>query len=84
MHAQQSWSLVFEAKDDGPFDRFREVKSGQQVLDRAREVVKDMTPWDYDWMKDAELCAENSWLVGSFVLPTTMHPGSVNTVRFAR
>ena len=66
MSGQQSWSLVFEAKEGGPFDRFREVKSGQEALDRAREVVKDMTPWDYEWMKDAELCDENSWLVGSF------------------
>ncbi|MFB3105419.1 MAG: hypothetical protein ACE1ZA_10880, partial [Pseudomonadales bacterium] len=33
----------------------------------AREVIKDMTPWDYEWIKDAELCDENSWLVGSFV-----------------
>ncbi len=67
MNGQQSWSMVFEAKDGGPIDRFREVKSGQQALDQAREVVKDMTPWDYEWMKDAELCDENSWLVGSFV-----------------
>ncbi len=66
MNGQQSWSLVFEAKDNGPFDRFRDVKSGPEALDRAREVVKDMTPWDYEWMKDAELCDENSWLVGSF------------------
>ncbi len=67
MNGQQSWSMVFEAKDGGPFDRFREVKSGQQALDRAREVIKEMTPWDYEWIKDAELCDENAWLVGSFV-----------------
>jgi 2-polyprenyl-6-methoxyphenol hydroxylase-like FAD-dependent oxidoreductase len=66
MNGQHSWSLVFEAKDGGPFDRFREVKSGEQALNKAREVIKDMTPWDYEWMKDAELCDENSWLVGSF------------------
>ena len=64
---QQSWSLIFEAKEGSPIDRFRDVKSGQQALERAREVVKDMTPWDYDWMKDGELCDENAWLVGSFV-----------------
>ena len=72
MNKQQSWSLVFEAKDGGPIDRFRDVKSGQQALDRAREVIKDMTPWDYEWIKDAELCDENSWLVGSFV-PQVRH-----------
>jgi hypothetical protein len=66
MNGQQSWSLVFEAKENGPIDKFRDAKSGAEALDRAREVVKDLAPWDYDWMKDAELCDENSWLVGSF------------------
>ena len=67
MNGQASWSLVFEAKEGGPFDKFRGAKSGQEALDRAREVVKDMTPWDYEWMKGAELCDDNAWLVGAFV-----------------
>lgn len=64
---QQSWSLLFEAKEGGPIDRFREMKTAEEMVERAKEVMKDMTPWDYEWFKDAEPCDENSWLVGTFV-----------------
>lgn len=63
---KQSWSCLFEAKAGGPFDRFRECATGDQVLARAKETIRDLTPWDYEWFRDAELCDENSWLVGAF------------------
>lgn len=63
---EQSWSLLFEAKEGGPLDRYRDVESGPEMLTRAKEIIRDMTPWDYEWLKDAELCDENSWLVGQF------------------
>ncbi len=62
----QGWSLVFEAKEDGPMDQFRGGKTGEQALDTAKKVTREMAPWDAAWMKDAELADENSWLVGSF------------------
>ena len=71
-NGQAAWSLVFEAKEGGPIDKFRDVKTANQALDRAREVVKDMMPWDYHWMKDAEVCDENAWLTGAFV-PQVKH-----------
>lgn len=67
-----SLSLLFEAKTGGPLDRFRELKTGEAALARAKEVVADMTPWDRDWLRDAELCDENSWLVGTFT-PQVRH-----------
>jgi 2-polyprenyl-6-methoxyphenol hydroxylase-like FAD-dependent oxidoreductase len=63
---QQSWSLVFEGKEGGPIDRFRDCSTPEQALARAKEVIGDMTPWDSEWVKDAELCDENAWLVGAF------------------
>jgi hypothetical protein len=66
MKGQQSWSMIFEAKDGGPLDHFRHCKTGDETLERFKDVVKEMTPWDYEWMRDAELCDENAWLVGSF------------------
>jgi 2-polyprenyl-6-methoxyphenol hydroxylase-like FAD-dependent oxidoreductase len=62
----QAWGLLFEAKDGGPLDRFRECKTAEETLTRAHEVIRDMTPWDAAWLADAEVCDENSWLVGAF------------------
>lgn len=64
---ERSWSLVFEAKPGGPIDRFGEVSSAEETLAVAREVMADMTPWDRDWVSEAEPCDENSWLRGTFV-----------------
>jgi 2-polyprenyl-6-methoxyphenol hydroxylase-like FAD-dependent oxidoreductase len=62
---QKCWSLLFEAKEGSAFDRFREIKTAQDMVIRAREVIKAVCPWDYEWFKDAEPCDENAWLVGS-------------------
>lgn len=63
---KRSWSCLFEAKTGGPIDRFRDVSSGEEALSVGKQTMQDMTPWDYEWLKDAELCDENSWLTGTF------------------
>lgn len=63
----QAWSLVFEGKPGRRLDRFRDAKSAQDVLARALEVTAETIPWDYEWMKGAQICDENAWLVGHFV-----------------
>lgn len=63
----QAWSMLFEAKADGPLDRFRNARSGQEILDIAKRVVRDMMPRDYDFVKDAELVDEHAWQGGAFV-----------------
>jgi 2-polyprenyl-6-methoxyphenol hydroxylase-like FAD-dependent oxidoreductase len=63
----QAWSCVFEAKEGSPMDQFRGAKSGEQALDIAKKVTREMVPWDAEWLKNAELADENAWLVGSFV-----------------
>jgi 2-polyprenyl-6-methoxyphenol hydroxylase-like FAD-dependent oxidoreductase len=63
---QRAWGCLFEAKQGGPLDRFRDCTTGDEVLARGKDVIRELTPWDYEMLKDAQLCDENSWLVGSF------------------
>jgi 2-polyprenyl-6-methoxyphenol hydroxylase-like FAD-dependent oxidoreductase len=61
-----SWSILFEAKPGSRMDRFGGLASGTEVLDRAKEVVRELAPWDADWLAPATICDPNSWLVGAF------------------
>jgi hypothetical protein len=67
------WNLLFEPKPNTPMDRFTGAKSGAEVVTIAREVIKELFPWDYDWFKNAELADENSWLIGALT-PTVRSP----------
>ena len=58
---------LFEAKTGSPFDRFRDCRSGEEVLKRGRELIRELIPWDYEVFEKGELCDENSWLVGAFM-----------------
>lgn len=71
--AGQSWNLVFEARPGGPMDRFEGAKSGEQVLEIAKEIVREFAPWDYDWLKNGELSDKHGWQVGKFA-PTVRKP----------
>lgn len=68
-----SWNCLFEAKPGGLMDRFQGARSAKATLDVARAVIRELTPWDYDWFKDAEVSDENGWLVGS-VTPVVKKP----------
>jgi 2-polyprenyl-6-methoxyphenol hydroxylase-like FAD-dependent oxidoreductase len=63
---QPCWGMLFEAKKDGPFDRFRDCQTGEEVLQRMQPLVREYIPWDAEWLAGAELCDENAWLVGAF------------------
>jgi hypothetical protein len=62
----QAYSLVFEAKDGRALDRYRNVKSGHELLEVHKKLVKELMPWDWHWLKDAELADDLGWLVGGF------------------
>lgn len=68
-----TWNMLFEAKAGGPIDVFQSAKSGEEVLRRAKKVIRDLVPWDYAWAKDMELADEHGWLVGAFA-PTVRKP----------
>jgi 2-polyprenyl-6-methoxyphenol hydroxylase-like FAD-dependent oxidoreductase len=62
----QSWGLIFEAKPGTRFDRFQGIKSGEEALAEAKRVIAEFSTWDAEWVQDAELCDDYSWVVGSF------------------
>ncbi len=64
---RQAWSILLEAKQKGPIDRFREAKSADELLGIAKGLIRDLCPWDAEWVQPAVPCDENAWLVGSFV-----------------
>jgi Styrene monooxygenase A putative substrate binding domain len=67
------WNLVFEAKPGTPYDRFGDARSGDDVLRIAKQVIREMMPWDAAWIEPARLSDEHSWLVGA-ITPTVRDP----------
>jgi hypothetical protein len=63
---QPSLVCLFEAKTGTPFDRFRDCRSGAEVVKRARAAIRELMPWDYEMFEKGELCDEYSWLIGGF------------------
>ena len=61
---QDCWGMLVEAKAGGPFDVYRDAKTGDEVLRRSKELVREYIPWDYELLKDAELADDNAWLAG--------------------
>jgi len=74
--AGPGWNLVFESKPGGPMDRFKEATSGDQALEIGKKLVREFLPWDYEWIKNAELADPHGWLVGKFP-PTVRKPVGV-------
>jgi hypothetical protein len=70
------WNLVFEARPGTPYDRFQGARSGHDVLRIAKDVIREMMPWDYPWIENATLADENSWLTGA-IAPTVRDPVGV-------
>lgn len=69
------WNLVLEAKTDSPLDTYRDVSSGDEMLERVREIVRTYAPWDWETMKGMELIDDDDhpWLRGAFP-PTVREP----------
>ncbi|MBN9624439.1 MAG: FAD-dependent oxidoreductase, partial [Actinobacteria bacterium] len=67
------WSLVFEGKEGGPIDKFRDVSSVDEAWTAAKGVIEELMPWDYEWLRDAEPVDENAWQRGAFA-PTVRKP----------
>lgn len=69
------WSLLFEARADGPLDRFREIRSRDEMFKTVGELLRQFAPWDWETMKTMEPIADDphSWLRGQFA-PTVRRP----------
>ncbi|HMV69958.1 MAG TPA: NAD(P)-binding protein, partial [Myxococcota bacterium] len=68
-----TWNLLFEAKPGGPMDRFDPATNGHEALAIARQVIRDLAPWDADWADTMTLADDHGWLKGS-VTPTVREP----------
>lgn len=77
----QCWALSVEAKEGGPLDKFDAAKSGDQVLDYTRKLIKEMMPWDYEWVRHASLADEHAWLAGSFIPEVKKPVGKLSSGR---
>ncbi|HKU43279.1 MAG TPA: oxidoreductase, partial [Polyangiales bacterium] len=73
MHGEPVWNLVFESLPGSQSDRFGAAKSAADVVAIAKRLVRDIAPWDADWLEPAEPTDPNSWLMGA-IAPTVRHP----------
>ncbi|HZN95253.1 MAG TPA: styrene monooxygenase/indole monooxygenase family protein [Myxococcales bacterium] len=67
------WALVFEGRPGGRIDRFGGVRTGEEALATAKEVVREVVPWDAAWVDAMTLADPNGWLTGA-VTPAVRRP----------
>lgn len=70
-----SWCVLWEAKPEGPLDRFAGALSGQDVVAVSRDLIRAYAPWDWDVASEIRYVEgdEHAWLVGQ-VTPTVRKP----------
>jgi 2-polyprenyl-6-methoxyphenol hydroxylase-like FAD-dependent oxidoreductase len=64
-----SWNILVEAKRGSRLDRFNDLTSGEQVLERLKLVVNELFPWDAGFVRELQLADPLGWLTGA-VTPT--------------
>lgn len=60
-------SLMFEALPEGPMDVFDGATSGDELLARGIDIIKQYIPDDAHHIEGAELIDDRAWLNGSYV-----------------
>jgi hypothetical protein len=68
-----SWNIVIEAQPGSRIDRFGDVKSGDEALAVAKQVVGELFPWSASWMQSMKLADPLGWLTGR-IAPTVRQP----------
>lgn len=69
----ETYNLLFEAKAGSKMDRFDDAKTGAEAIAIAKQVIKELAPWDSEWVDKMELADEHGWLKGG-VTPTVREP----------
>jgi 2-polyprenyl-6-methoxyphenol hydroxylase-like FAD-dependent oxidoreductase len=69
----RSWNILVEAKPGSRMDRFANVKSGDEAVAMAKQVIKELFPWDEPFVRDMELADPLGWLTGA-VTPAVRNP----------
>ena len=52
---------------------FDSCKTGEEVVSTAKQVLKELIPWDYEWAREMKLADPLGWLQGG-VTPTVREP----------
>ena len=74
--AGPSWNILVEAKPGSRLDRFRDLKSGDEVLAAVKSAVSELFPWDEPFVRNMALADPNGWLTGQ-VIPTVRRPSAL-------
>jgi hypothetical protein len=69
-------SLLFEARPGGRMDRFREVATGEEMIEVAQAVVAEFFPWESRTIADVTLTDPLAWARGALT-PTVRRPAGV-------
>ncbi|MFB2772916.1 styrene monooxygenase/indole monooxygenase family protein [Pelatocladus sp. BLCC-F211] len=67
------YAVAFEAYPGGVMDQFSQVKSGQELLEISKKVIKQLRPCDYEIVKDMELVDDQAWVQGA-ITPIVRQP----------
>lgn len=66
--AGPTYGILFEAREGSRLDRFGGSKSGEEVTEHARDIIREFAPWEHHIADDIEYVSEDrhGWLVGRF------------------
>jgi flavin-dependent dehydrogenase len=66
--AGPTWCVLFEAKTGSPMDKFRGCTNAEEAVNTARDVIREISPWDYDLVKNMKPVEDDPycWLKGQF------------------
>jgi 2-polyprenyl-6-methoxyphenol hydroxylase-like FAD-dependent oxidoreductase len=68
-----AYSVLFENRIGGVMDRFTGVKSGEEMIRVAREVIAEVAPWELPHFAHVELTDPLAWAVGA-ITPEVRRP----------
>ena len=73
--AGATYCILWEARPGSKMDIFLGCKSGVEVLEAGKRVIRQMSPWEHHLLDDMEYVHEDphGWLVGKFA-PTVREP----------
>jgi hypothetical protein len=73
-----AYCILWEARPGSRMDIFMDCKSGAEVLERGKKVIRDLAPWERHLLDDMEYVHDDpfGWLVGKFA-PTVREPYGV-------
>ena len=70
----QIYCLLWEAKEGRRMDKFDGAKSGEDILNAGKSVIRDMCPWEHGIVDDMEAIDDPfGWVAGRFP-PTVRKP----------